>query len=1327
MKHNFILFLLLLSFQTFAQGFYSKIMNPSDQLTSASEGLIKDQDDIIFFNRGFCPINEDSFYECASLVRCNQSGSESQRKVLQGIFLDHELIAIGDSLIALVHNYYGNNVDEFRNTDSLQLSLIDIKTFEIKNQILLYNNLQKYNYNILNILKYKNKYVISVMAAFGSNYVQNGKQKLYPHLIWVNENMTLDTIIKIDLPYGEIYQMAVDQNGNLNAMVTQRTIEVLANSTEKIEEYKGYVVYSDQKEMIKSKLVRVNQSNYHSLLQPYHILSKFLPDGRKVFVAERFDVNNTEIHCWDKDDNLLWLNKEFWRDEYAHSPSDIILCKNGDIIHAGSASRSGMRTCGYIHRITPDGKTKWIRYYGYNFAGLQNRSLKNILNDIKEYEDGSLLAIGTITNEYVNHATHPVKNDSTWIFKVDSLGCMEGNKCNDEYLWNGPDDWFQYDQLTLKHKEWNFQQTKSDGMATHILQRFGQDTTMYDKNLLPFLKTGSGWARYKPVITKDMNTGEETQDSIYVSWMKEGRVFGLISKNCLQCRNHVMLYDFTLKLHDTFTLPYDFGKVKVHQVDSISFLQGYLRKRIILKHLDPANQTKYGDLVWIEGIGSPNGILYYNDWKQNSKTQLTCYYERGEKRFSTTGNPDCRIVQQSDEYLKVLLPENVWYTFWGNGFSGDIFYSRNTISKDSFLIRDKYYYKVLYSMDSTAATWSHKGIFTRESDGKLWVLDSLVSNDEVLIMDMNLSKNDTFYYKAWGEDYKFVVEKKDTIVDLAGQMRKVSYMRCADGESINFRWIEGIGPDMGVFEANFQHCLIDGFPVFLTCFYNSDVQHWKTDYTERCWESSLQILQRDYVRYVLTRQTSGPVEKMERWQFKFPPGWLNNKAYYELLISNEKNGTDFQRSGKFFRSEKNRFYQYISPSQGERLLYDMNLKTGDSIRLQNDEGWSTLVVLYTDSIQLSDQRNRKRLTLQCLNNITSGHGKTVEWIEGIGSYNDPFMPFSHCSEDNALQQQTLCIFEGIKEIYKSEDAPDDCWIDDFSATDMTPEATWHLSSYIGDDWVSGDCRRAIYTIKVARDTMICDLSCRIIGIDNGVTFFSESELIVFSKENRMYFYADGIWRLLYDFNAKQGDTVTYFLPRNYHYYSRYSIHAPFEDYIYQLNPYKLRIESVDTIYDRFNQPLKRFHTQSLSEIFSSITMGTIIENMGSTDGLFGNTAYISLPECTEFTGPRCYLDGSNFIQLIDGDCDNLVNVRDIVPTAPYIYPNPTNSSFTIEAGKEMRALSIYDLYGNKYRDIKVQDSGRIVININSVPSGVYILKLKFSDSSVQSLRLVKSD
>lgn len=706
--------------------------------------------------------------------------------------------------------------------------------------------------------------------------------------------------------------------------------------------------------------------------------------------------------------------------------------------------------------------------------------------------------------------------------------------------------------------------------------------------------------------------------------------------------------------------------------------------------------------------------------------QLTCYYDRGEKRFSTTSDPDCKSAH--NHYIKVLQTDHTWYGLKYEGWISEGVYSRFSVSADTFLIKDKYYHKILNSPDSTAATWKHKALYAREDNGKLWVLNTTFDdNPEILIMDMNLNKNDTFYVSTINEVSKFIVEKTDFVTDMAGQLRKVIFLSCAFDKYMKFSWIEGIGPDKGFFEYSALHCYTDQSPILLTCFYKNDIQLWKTDFTERCWESSLNITQNDLSGYVVSKYSSGPVIKMERWRINFIPKRFNNIRYYEMMISDQKSGNNFSDTGKFFRSEKNRIYQYISPSAGERLLYDMTLNKGDSIRIQNDEGWSTLVVVNTDSIQLSDQRNRKRLTLQCPDNITSGHGKTVEWIEGIGSYNDPFMPFSHCSEDNVIQQHTLCIYQGNQKIYRSEDAPDDCWIDDFSVTDMTPEATWHLSSYISDGWVSGDCRRAIYTIRVSRDTVIGGLSCRIIGIDNGKRFFTESEIIVFSKENRMYFYEDGIWRLLYDFNAKQGDTVTYYLPRNYHYYSSYSINAPFEDYIYQLNPYKLRIESVDTIYDRFNQVLKRFHTQNLSEIFSSITMGTIIEKMGSTDGLFGNTAYIALPECTEFTGPRCYQDRLNFIQLIDGDCDNLVNVRDIVPTAPYIYPNPTNSIFTIEAGKGMHALSIYDLYGCKYREVIVQDSDRVELNVSSAPSGVYILKIKFSDSSVHSLRLVKTD
>lgn len=1137
MKYNFILFLLYISLQTFGQGFYTKLMNPSGQLTSFGTELFKNQNDVIFFNRGFCPLNSDSVYECSSLVRCDPFGNELQRMHLKEIISFGKGIAYEDSLVILVNDYYGYFGEDFRFTDSLLLSVIDMQTFEIKNQLLLLNPLfPNINNRILfNIVKYKDKYVISVTAGFASNYFLKGKLKLYPHLIWVNADLSLDTIVKINLPYGEIYQMAVDENGNLNAMVTQRTIELLSNGNENIEEYKGYVIYNDQKKMIKSKLVKVDKFENLSLLEPDYIHSMFCPDGRKIFVAEKYDIKNTEIHCWDKDDNLLWVNKECWRDEYAHSPSDIILCKNGDIIHAGSASRAGMRTCGYIHRISPDGKTKWIRYYGYNFASLQNKSLGNWIRDIQENEDGSLLALGTVVNGFVDHATHNVRNDSTWILRVDSMGCMEGNKCNDEYLWNGPKDWYKFDQLTLKHKEWNYQQTTADGAIAVIQQRFGQDTTMYDKNLLPLLNSGSGWARYKPVITKDLHTGIETQDSLFVSWMKEGRVFGLTSKDCLRCRDYVMLYDFTLTLQDTFTLPYEYGKAIVTQVDSISLIPGYLRKRIILQHLNPANQSKYGDLVWIEGIGSPNGILYYKDWQDGTKTSLTCYYDRGEKRYTSTNDPDCRKEVVITNYNKVLSPSNIWHAVESSGWSPDVYFERNRVMADSVLIGINFYHKVLKSKDSTGNVWTETKKYVRESNGQLWVLDSTISINEVLIMDINLHKGDEFsYIDGLGRTMKLLVIKADTIIDLNGQQRKVLYLSCAENEAFRYRWIEGIGPDVGVFSSTFKHCVVDGNENSLTCFYTDDVQMWQSEDFTKCW---------------------------------------------------------------------------INPSV-------------------------------------------------------------------------------------------------------------------IDTTDMDRSTIWYSSSLTGNLLPDRDCELKIDITKVVRDTLIGNRLCRIIGVTSGGQYYPESEIIEYSKDGKMYFYEDDEWKLLYDFTAQVGDTVTFHISKKYPYYFKFSIPAFFDPTVIENNPYRLKVVKIDTVDAVGGQPLKRYFTQKV-DLQYPIQMNEIIENVGSIDKLFGFNTNFLIPEClNNFPTLRCYSDDEISTKFAEGECDKLISTKDLSTEPIKIYPNPGQDrvSLILNDGFNLPAnLEIKDIFGK----VLQSNIGHFVsfdINTSQITSGLYFITIRDGQGKLSCIK-----
>jgi hypothetical protein len=46
-------------------------------------------------------------------------------------------------------------------------------------------------------------------------------------------------------------------------------------------------------------------------------------------------------------------------------------------------------------------------------------------------------------------------------------------------------------------------------------------------------------------------------------------------------------------------------------------------------------------IVWMEGVGSPNGIFYHHDWQNGTKTRMNCYFDSGVER--------CRQAEDSND------------------------------------------------------------------------------------------------------------------------------------------------------------------------------------------------------------------------------------------------------------------------------------------------------------------------------------------------------------------------------------------------------------------------------------------------------------------------------------------------------------------------------------------------------------------------------------------------------------------------------------------------------------------------------------------------------
>lgn len=87
--------------------------------------------------------------------------------------------------------------------------------------------------------------------------------------------------------------------------------------------------------------------------------------------------------------------------------------------------------------------------------------------------------------------------------------------------------------------------------------------------------------------------------------------------------NEVLLYDFSLKVNDTFKIN-DFCTLQVEETDTIQLNDGQSRKRLKLVRKGDPN---WGDEYWIEGIGSQFGLIsHFGFCSTDYSDVLLCFY-----------------------------------------------------------------------------------------------------------------------------------------------------------------------------------------------------------------------------------------------------------------------------------------------------------------------------------------------------------------------------------------------------------------------------------------------------------------------------------------------------------------------------------------------------------------------------------------------------------------------------------------------------------------------------------------------------------------------------
>ncbi|MEM9920941.1 MAG: T9SS type A sorting domain-containing protein [Bacteroidota bacterium] len=269
-------------------------------------------------------------------------------------------------------------------------------------------------------------------------------------------------------------------------------------------------------------------------------------------------------------------------------------------------------------------------------------------------------------------------------------------------------------------------------------------------------------------------------------------------------------------------------------------------------------------------------------------------------------------------------------------------------------------------------------------------------------------------------------------------------------------------------------------------------------------------------------------------------------------------------------------------------------------------------------------------------------------------------------------------------------------------------ATWYYQDY------SFSCQNGYIKIEAVRDTMIDGKYTTILENSHNSIVQDSAYLYIHESNNQVYFYEEGTFKLLFDFNLEKGDTFRYSVPKNQYYYD-VSCNRNKE---YDLYDHVAIIDSVETM-TVDGQTLKVLFPQTLENpndidhCWGAPGEDRIVERIGRRrDGLLGSYCIQCLAGCFGYL--RCYSDGVMDTMFSTEDCDagdplNSTAERTLFRTE--LYPNPTDGSLFIESEAAIQAIELYDTDGRLLLQSE-PDASQTRLSLDGQKAGLYFLRIQ---------------
>lgn len=299
----------------------------------------------------------------------------------------------------------------------------------------------------------------------------------------------------------------------------------------------------------------------------------------------------------------------------------------------------------------------------------------------------------------------------------------------------------------------------------------------------------------------------------------------------LKGQNEVLIYDFSLKIGDTFSINHT-TKAKVSRLENIITADGLTRKKITVDVLCGFNT--FIQNIWIQGIGEVKGDKFINNacFAFDPEPSLDCFLQDNKIVYSLKG---CQ-----ESYKKLVSEELIWQVNVTKQAETDV--TERFYKFDSPIIINNKTYSELLKAEGPSfkpANWAGTSMFFREENGVVFYLDN---DEEIQYFDFNLNKGDEFKLPYEPTTSVYVIKKDSIIFGIDIKTRKVIQLACDSlSDNNNITWVEGIGDKSSFIFSNAVCSLFDpSETVELKCvFYaNSFRKIYGKDFTQDCYLDS---------------------------------------------------------------------------------------------------------------------------------------------------------------------------------------------------------------------------------------------------------------------------------------------------------------------------------------------------------------------------------------------------------------------------------------------------------------------------------------------------------